>query len=64
MGTSDLQTCTSCGGGHVEIRSRVLIGYCRCEQIELACPDCGARREAVFDEEDVQRYDRQHPQAA
>ena len=57
MGTTELHICTACGAGHVEIKGRVAIGYCRCEQVELACPDCGATREGVFDEEDVQRYE-------
>ena len=57
MGNTELHICTSCGAGHVEINTRISIGYCRCEQIELGCPDCGATRSGVFDEEDVQRYE-------
>lgn len=57
MGTTELHICPSCGAGHVEIHSRSSIGYCRCEQVELACPDCGATRSGVVDEEDVQRYE-------
>ena len=63
MGTTELHICTACGAGHVEIKGRVQIGYCRCEQVELACPDCGATREGVFDEEDVQRYERRAQRA-
>jgi len=42
MGTTELHICPACGAGHVEIKGRVAIGYCRCEQVELACPDCGS----------------------
>jgi len=58
MGNAELHICTACGAGHVEIRHRIRIGYCRCEQIELSCPDCGASREGIFDEEDVERFER------
>lgn len=58
MGTTELHICAACGAGHVEIRTRVSVGYCRCEQIELSCPDCGATCSGIFDEEDVERYER------
>jgi hypothetical protein len=63
MGTTELHICTACGSGHVEINARLAIGYCRCEQIELACPDCGATSSGVFDEEDIERYDRRAQRA-
>lgn len=58
MGTVELHICTACGGGHVEIHARRPVGYCRCEEVELGCPDCGATRSGLFDEDDVTRYDR------
>ena len=59
MGSTELHICTACGAGHVEINTRLHVGYCRCEQIELGCPDCGAVRSGVFDEEDIERFERQ-----
>ena len=58
MGSTELHICSACGAGHVEIRTRLHIGYCRCEQIELGCPDCGATSSGVFDEEDIERFER------